>query len=305
MLKRFEDNPILEPILEHPWEARMVFNTAAIYLGGKVHLVYRTRGLDGGISRCGYASSRDGFHIDERLDYPIFSPDPDNDFECLGVEDPRLTKIDDRIYMLYTAYGLVPGISRRVQSIQLGMTSIDVDDFLSHRWNWAKRIYPLSRVDNKDAFLFPEKIGGKYVMYHRISPYIWVTYSDDLREWRRHEIVMKGEFEWEYYKVGAGGPPHKTEKGWLLVYHAVDRNFNYQLGMAMADLNNPGKIIWRHKEPVLFPEEDYEKYGEVPNVTFTCGSVVIDGTLFVYYGGADTVIGVATAEIDDILREVG
>lgn len=305
MLKRYKGNPILKPILKNSWEARMVFNTAAIYLDNKVHLVYRARGLDGGVSRCGYASSSDGFNFDERFDYPIFSPDPDNDYECLGVEDPRLTKIEDRIYMLYTAYGFVPGISRKVASIQLGMTSISVDDFLNHQWNWGERIYPLERVNNKDAFLFPEKINGKFVLYHRISPNIWVSYSDNLEEWKSAEIVMKPEFDWEYYKIGAGGPPHKTEKGWLLVYHSVDSEFNYQLAMAMADLNDPTKIIWRHPKPVLFPETDYEKFGEVPNVTFTCGSVVIDGTLFVYYGGADTVIGIATAEIEDILREVG
>jgi predicted GH43/DUF377 family glycosyl hydrolase len=304
MLKRYEKNPILKPKIENHWEARMVFNTAAIYLDGKVHLVYRARGLDGGVSRFGYASSSDGFHFEERFDYPVFSPDPDNDFECMGVEDPRITKIEDRIYMLYTAYGFVPGIARRVSQVQLGMTSIDVDDFLNHHWNWSERIYPLFRVDDKNSFLFPEKIGGKYVMYHRIPPHIWISYSDDLHEWKLHELVMKGEFEWEYFKIGGGSPPHKTDKGWLLVYHAVDRNFTYQLGMAMADQVDPSKIIWRHKEPVLIPEEDYEKHGEVPNVVFTCGSVVIDGTLFVYYGGADTVIGVATAEIDEILKEV-
>lgn len=304
MLKRYKGNPILEPKPENSWESRMVFNTAAIYMDGKVHLVYRARGLDGGVSRFGYTSSNDGLNFNERLDYPIFYPDPDNDFECMGVEDPRITNIEDEIYMLYTAYGFVPGISRRVSQVQLGMTSINVDDFVNRKWNWSERIYPLFRVDDKNSFIFPEKIGGKYVMYHRIPPHIWVSYSEDLHEWKHHEIVMKSEFEWEYFKIGGGSPPHKTKKGWLLIYHAVDRNFTYQLGMAMAELNDPTKIIWRHKEPVLIPEEDYEKHGEVPNVVFTCGSVVIDGTLFVYYGGADTVIGVATAEIDEILREV-
>ncbi len=304
MLKRFEGNPILKPTFEHPWESRMVFNTAAIYLEGKVHLLYRARGVDGGISRFGYASSPDGFHIEERQDKPVFCPQVDNDFECLGVEDPRLTRFEDRIYLLYTAYGLVPGINRRVQSIQIGMTSIKVDDFLSHNWNWGERIYPFPRVENKDAFLFPEKINHKWVLYHRISPYIWISYSENLKEWNTAKILMKPKFNWEYYKIGGGGPPHKTEKGWLFVYHAVDREFNYQLGMAMTDISDPGKIIWRYNQPVLFPEEDYEKHGEVPNVTFTCGSVVIDGTLFVYYGGADTVICLATASIDDILKEV-
>ncbi|MDI6839725.1 MAG: glycosidase [bacterium] len=301
MLIRYEGNPILKPISEHPWESRMVYNCAAVHEGGKVHLVYRARGVDGGTSRFGYASSKDGFHIDERLAEPIFCGDPASDFECFGCEDPRLTKIGDRFYMCYTAYGLVPGISRRVGAIQIGITSISVNDFINHRWNWGERIYPFPRVDNKDACIFPEKIGGKWVMYHRIPPHIWVAYSDDLKEWDGLKIVMSPRGDWEYFKLGAGCPPIKTDKGWLFIYHAVSRDFHYRLGLALVDIKNPEKIIKRCKEPLLEPKEPYEKYGNVSNVIFTCGAVVIDGTLFLYYGGADTVICVATAKVSDLL----
>ena len=300
MLKRYDGNPILEPILSNTWESRMVFNCAAINEGGKTHIIYRARGVDGHVSRFGYAGTKDGFHIDERLSDPIFVGDPTNDFECFGCEDPRITRIGDRIYMCYTAFGMVPGITRQEKSIQIGMTSISVDDFLNHRWNWEKRWFPFPRVDDKNACLFPEKINGKWVMYHRIYPYIWVSYSDDLKNWGGSKIVMSPQEDWEYFKLGSGAPPIKTSKGWLFVYHAVSREFRYQLGLALIDLENPEKIIWRSKEPLLKPEAPYERKGAVPNVVFTCGAVLQNDTLFVYYGGADTVICVATAELSDL-----
>jgi len=301
MLKRYDKNPIIEPIISHPWESVMTFNAGAIHLNKKVHLLYRARGVTSGVSRIGYASSKDGLHIDERLDKPIFLADPMNDMECFGCEDPRIVKIGDKIYMTYTAYGQVPGVSKPCSSIQLAITSISVSDFLAKRWSWGKRLYPFPRVDNKDAMLFPEKINGKYVMYHRIPPHIWVTYSDDLVHWYNHNIVMSPTTGWEYFKIGGGAPPIKTEKGWLFIYHAVDRKWVYRLGVAFIDLNNPEKVIYRHKEPVLGPEEEYEKTGVVSNVTFSCGAIVKDDTLFVYYGGSDTTIGVATAPMKEIL----
>ncbi|MDD5530188.1 MAG: glycosidase [bacterium] len=304
ILKRYKGNPILEPIFENSWEARMVYNCAALYEGGKVHLVYRARGVDGGVSRLGYASSKDGLHIDERLPEPIFTGNSSSDFECFGCEDPRLTRIEDRIYMCYTAFGQVPGISRRVNSIQLGMTSISLRDFLNKRWNWEKPWYPFFRVDNKDAFLFPERIKGKYVLYHRIPPHMWISYSNDLKNWDEAKILMKIRSGWENFKIGGGAPPIKTKKGWLIVYHGVNEKFHYQLGLAMASLDDPSKIIYRYEKPFLSPTESYEKEGLVPNVVFTCGAVVIKDTLFVYYGGADSVICVATANMKELLNKI-
>ena len=112
---------------------------------------------------------------------------------------------------------------------------------------------------------------------------------------------MTSREDWEYFKIGAGGPPIKTKEGWLFIYHGVSRDFHYRLGLALVDLENPEKIIKRHKEPLLEAKEDYERYGRVSNVVFTCGAVVIDGTLFLYYGGADTVICVATAKLKELL----
>ncbi|MFC1570403.1 glycosidase [Candidatus Omnitrophota bacterium] len=304
VLKRYKGNPILSPIGDG-WESVMVYNCAAIYEGGKVHILYRAQGAKTGISRFGYASSKDGFTIDERLDYPVFGPSADNDLDCKGVEDPRLTRIGDRIYLCYTAYGNNMGMVFPINGVQLAVTSISVDDFLNKKWNWSERTYPFYRVDNKNSFFFPEKVNGRYVMVHRIPPHMWIAYSDDMETWVDQKILMSPESEWEYFKIGGGAPPIKTDKGWILIYHGVDRQMRYRLGVALLDLDDPGKVIARYDKPFFEPEVDYEVNGVVPNVTFTCGAVRIDDTVYVYYGGADTVICVATAKVDEILKLLG
>ncbi len=301
VLKRYKGNPILAPRGENLWESVMTYNCAAIHEGGKVHIVYRAQGSKPGVSRLGYASSKDGFHIDERLDKPIFGPDPASDLECFGIEDPRLTRIGDRIYLNYSAYGTNMGMVFPLKRVQIGITSISVDDFLNKNWNWGERIYPFYMVDNKNSFFFPEKFDGKYVLVHRIPPHMWIAYSDDMKTWENQKILLSPRYEWEYFKIGGGAPPIKTEEGWILIYHGVDREMRYRLGLALLDLKDPGKVIGRYDRPFLEPEADYEMSGVVPSVTFTCGAVVMDDTLFVYYGGADTVICVATARVKDVL----
>ena len=298
MLKRYEGNPILKPKKENAWESYMVYNTAVLYEDGKFHIVYRAQGVKTGTSRLGYASSEDGFRIDERLEEPIFMPDPMNDLERT-VEDPRLVRIGDKFYLGYTAVGDIPRAGWG--SIQIAMTSIKVDDFLAHRWNWGERTYPFPGVDNKHICLFPEKIGGKWAMYHRIPPHIWVAYSNDLVHWQDSNIVMSPREGWEYLKVGGGAPPIKLKEGWLVIYHGVDEHVHYRLGVALIDHKDPEKVLMRGRTPFLEPKEEYELHGAVPNVVFTCGAVVVDDTLYLYYAGADTVVCVATAKVADIL----
>ncbi len=302
-LKRYKKNPILKPIPENPWESIIVFNTGAILLDNKIHLLYRARGCTGGVSRIGYASSKDGFTIDERLDKPVYTVSSDSDVDCLGVEDPRIVQIDDMLYMTYSAYGFVPGMYRNQIWVQLAITSISVKDFLNKKWNWSEPIYPFLNTDNKDAALFPEKINGKYVLMHRIPQQIWLGYSEDMHNFQDNSIIMHPQgYGWEYFKIGGGGTPIKTEKGWVIIYHAVDNKMVYRLGLAVLDLKDPRKVIYRHPEPILEPEEEFEKVGDVSNVVFTCGAVVKDDRLFVYYGAADTVICVATAQMNEILN---
>jgi len=168
----------------------------------------------------------------------------------------------------------------------------------SHEIEWPER-------NDKDAVLFPKKIDGKYMILHRPmhkEPMgIWIAYSDDLIEWYGEREIMAPCENWEEKKIGAGAPPIKTEKGWLLIYHGVDEDSVYRLGAAMLSLDDPSKVIYRHPEPILEPERDYEIRGEVPNVVFTCGACEVGDKYYVYYGGADRVICVATVDKEDML----
>jgi len=288
-LKRYEENPILMPIKKNRWESKDVFNAGAAYFDGMVHLLYPAMGEDG-VSRLGYAASKDGFGIETRLSSPVFEPEPGNKFETFGCEDPRITRIGDKFYVLYTAYS------------QIG-TRVSLASTKNFR-QYKRYGVVLPDMNNKDAALFPEKIRGKYVMLHRIEPNIWIAYSDNLASWVGHRVVMKTrKGRWDCWKIGAGAPPIKTSRGWLLFYHGVDENKIYRLGVALFDLKDPSVLLVRYDKPILEPEKDYELHGKVPNVVFTCGAVEKDDLSYVYYGGADRVIGVATIE-NDVLQEL-
>lgn len=290
-LRRFSNNPILKPIKKHKWECGAVFNCATVFDGKIVHLLYRAIGeYDTYISRLGYAFSKDGFNF-ERSDKPVF--EPKEKYERFGCEDPRVTQIDNKFYITYTA------LSSRAWSGKGNRVALAATmDFRS----FERHGIILPDMENKDAVIFPEKIKGKYVMYHRTMPDIWIGYSDNLKEWYNHKIVMSPrEGLWDCKKIGAGPPPIKTEQGWLLFYHGVDEKRVYRLGVALFDLNDPSRLIARQEEPILEPEEPWELEGDVPTVVFNCGAIEKDGMYYVYYGGADTVIGVATVSKEEAL----
>ncbi len=308
-LVRYPGNPILQPIREHPWESKYVLNAAAFRIADKVYLLYRAFG-DDQVSRIGLAVT-DGYRVLERFPEPVFVPQGDR--EKKGVEDPRVVIIDDRIYMLYTAYDGVVA--------QISFAAITVEDFLNRRFDrWVRKGYAFQDVWDKDSILFPEKIGGKYVIYHRIEPGIWVTRLDKLefpapRE--KHSIIAgpRPGRMWDSLKIGAGAQPIKTKYGWLLIYHGVDRDRVYRLGVMLVDLKNPERLLYRSPNPILSPETDYEigRAGEVwvPRVVFTCGAVPVEDKevldaedeILVYYGAADTYVCLATGKVGDLIPE--
>lgn len=308
-LERFEKNPILKPESRNPWEAKAVFNTAAVYEDKKVHLIYRAMSNDN-TSVFGYASSSDGLNIDERLPEPVYAPR--ESFEMKGVaggnsgcEDPRITKIGNTFYMCYTVFdGINPP--------RVAMSSILVDDFLSKNWKWSKPILiSPPGVDDKDSALFPKKINGKYAFLHRLGVSIWIDFVDNLNfdgnKWLGGKILMSPRMgQKDSKKIGIAGPPIETEKGWLLLYHGVSKkeDNHYHIRAALLDLNDPTCVIVRTKDPILETETAYEKYGIVPNVIFSNGAVVINNQLYVYYGGADKVIGVATMKMSKLLEKL-
>lgn len=288
MLKRFIKNPILKPKRENDWESKLVFNPGAIYDKGLFHLIYRAVGEDD-ISRIGYAVSVDGYEF-FRLDKPVFTPR--GVAESKGCEDPRIVSIDGKFYMTYTAYS--------IKGVRVSLAS--TQNFIQ----WERYGVVLPDMENKDAVLFPEKINGKYVMLHRpMEPprSIWIAYSEDLIRWGDLKKVMTPlEGRWDSVGIGSASPPVKTEKGWLLIYHGIDEESVYRLGVVLLDLNDPSRVIGRHPDPVLQPEEDYELRGEVREVVFGCGICEVEDKYFIYYGAADRVICGATVEKRDLLN---
>jgi len=305
-LKRYSKNPILKPT-KNWWENSSVFNAGVVMDKGKVKILYRAIGEDN-ISRFGYAESLDGFLITKRLPLPAYESNIQNPYERIGCEDPRITKIDDTFYITYCASSLYPAIAPKPKGIigapfRCRIAMLSTEDFKTFKHYGVV----LSKLDDKNAVLFPEKIGGNYVMLHRIFPDIWIAYSKDLRHWTGHEKIMSRKEPWEFSKIGAGSPPIKTQKGWLEFYHAADKDNVYRLGIVVFALDDPEKIIYRSKEPILEPEMPYEKRGIVsyaPKVVFTCGAVEKNNEYLVYYGASDRYLCVAMIDKKEVLKEI-
>jgi predicted GH43/DUF377 family glycosyl hydrolase len=286
-LTRHPHNPLLTPDLASDWQCYNVFNAGVIHHNDLFHVFYRAQGLDW-ISRIGYAVSADGVHFN-RLAQPVLAPQ--DDWDCRGVEDPRITWLADenRFIMAYTAYS------------HLGITPMFAE---SHNLISWRRLGPLVKgEDNKDHALFPRKVNGCYLTFHRRPPSIWIAWSNDLLHWvDMREILKPRPGGWDCSKVGAAGLPIETGAGWLVIYHATDTHNVYRLGVCLLDKNDPSRVIARPGEFIFEPRELWELKGDVPNVVFSCANPVVDGTVYVYYGGADHVIGLATCQVDELLN---
>lgn len=325
-LERHENNPIIEPREGNYWEMKATFNPGAVYADHRVHLLYRAIGGDD-ISVLGYASSNDGVSFDGRLDEPAYTPSstkattPKEEQKPLapaycsgggwngGCEDPRLTLIDDRVYLTYTAFD-------GWGSIRIALSSITLKDLLEKKWVWKKPalISPPHQI-HKNWTIFPEKINGKFAILHGIIPKVLIEFRDSLdfeedevitSERPPNETVRPAMGVWDSYVRGVGPPPLKTKDGWLVLYHAIDARDpgRYKLGAMLLDLDDPKKILYRSRSPILEPDFVYENEGFKSGVVYACGAVIKDGELYVYYGGADSVTCVAMANIDTFLDEL-
>jgi len=304
--RRFAGNPIIIPKKENFWEAKATFNPAAIILKGKTHIIYRAQS-DNNTSCFGYASSKDGFEIDERLTDPIYVPREEFEMKKIdnansGCEDPRLTKIGKNIYICYTAFdGIGPP--------RVAISSISEKNFLAHAWKWEKPfVITPPGFDDKDTCLFPEKFSSGYFVLHRVGNEICGDYLSSLdfkTETVKKCIRIIGPRinTWDSEKVGIAAPPIKTKYGWLLLYHGVSKSHStYRIGAILLDLKDPTIVLARGTEPIFEPEEEYEKIGIVNNVVFPCGMVLKKDLLYIYYGGGDRVVGVATMKLSIILK---
>ncbi len=261
-------------------------------------------GYENYISEVWIAESSDG--IDFTLKRPILLPD--SEFDLYGCEDPRVTKLGEEYFITYTAlrHPAFSGLGGRV-----GLAS--TTDF--ERIEKHGVIGP--DAEDKNCVIFPELVNGRVVALHRIQPNIQIMFFDSVEDlkanrpwipWERYMenlekfTILKGRKSWEALKVGSGPPPVKTDEGWLLIYHAVDRNKVYRVGAALLDENDPSKVIARTDEPIMEPTEDYEINGDIPNVVFPVGLVVRHGKCYLYYGGADKTCCLATFSLSDLLN---
>ena len=314
ILKRYDKNPVLIPNESNWWESKAVFNCATLYDGDKVHMLYRAVGeYENYISRIGYAYSKDGFYFTRRDEIAI---SPTEEYEKYGIEDPRIVEIDHQAYISYVI------LSGYVRDRPLASTALaTTTDYIDYT---RLGIITSKESDNKDVVLFPEKINEKlsngeekmtYFFLHRPSswigsaygvdrPSIWLGEGNSLTNFEKHTLLLKPEQKWESLKVGAGTPPIKTKHGWLVIYHGVSNDRVYSAGAAILDLKEPGKVVGRTKKPILEPEATYERHGDVDNVVFPTGACVIDGKLFVYYGGADKVCCLATADLNELVDSI-
>ena len=295
IIQRYHKNPILTKD-DVPYPVATVHNAGVTKYKDRYIMLFRSH-LHNGRCIIGKAVSKDGYYfaVDAK---PFLEPAKKGifaEYEEFGVEDLRINPLENSFYLTYSAY------SRHGVCIMLART----DDFES-----VERIALISQADMRNIVLFPEKIGGKYVRLDRphthISPWsIWISYSDDLIHWGNSRVLIKPvSYHWDESKVGPGGPPIITEEGWLHIFHGVYTTMAgavYRLGVALHDIQDPSHVIGVSDNWILQPEDPWEISGYVPNVVFTGGSIPEDdGTLKIYWGGADTVMCVGTANIKEL-----
>ena len=296
IIRRYEKNPILTRH-DVPYPVETVHNAGVVKHNGKYVMLFRSH-LRNGRSIIGLAESSDGGRFAFRPE-PFITPtkaDPFAEYEAFGVEDPRICPMEGGYLITYSAY------SRHGVRVALAGTT----DF-----EHLERISLITQADHRNVVIFPEKINGRYARLDRphseISPWsIWISYSPDLVHWGDARIVIRPmAYHWDEMKVGPGATPIKTEKGWLNIFHGVFKTMDgavYRLGAALHDLADPSRILGVADDWILQPEDLWEISGYVHNVVFCCGAVAEDdGTVKIYWGGADTVMCAGTAMIADLV----
>lgn len=323
----------------HGYENQGVSDPAVIADGDKIHLFYRAVSK-GNYSSIGYCSLKGPFMVEERFDIPVIFPQ--EDFESQGVEDPRLVKIDDLFYLTYTAYDGVNAFGALAVSKDLKhfdklgiIVPIVTQEEFSRPSESKEKInkkYLRYNINDgakgkngKRAFLwdknvifFPRRINGKFFFLHRVRPDIQLVSVEFLEEltaefWQNYfhhldeNIVLSPKYKHEVSYIGGGCPPIETKYGWLMIYHGVQetaKGYVYSACAALLDLEDPRKEIARLPYPLIKPELEWELNGEVNNVCFPTGSVLIHDMLYIYYGAAEEQIACATVSMSLLMDEL-
>lgn len=292
---RYSSNPIITKS-DVKFKVNSIFNAGAVKFNDKYLLLCRIE-MPIGRSSFVIAESSDGYNFTVG-DKPVLTPEDHNEYFCYvewGIEDPRITFLDGKYFITYTGY------SKYMPLVMLAET----EDFKSF-----KILGPISVPSNKDCAIFPEKINNYYWKVDRPSAEnnrdIWISRSPDLLHWGGHKILMQPSAgTWEADKIGGSSDPVKTKDGWLMLYHGV-RGFGissiYKLGVVLLDLNEPWKVIGKSKGPILSPDENYERIGDVGNVVFSNGWIFEkDGSVKIYYSGADMNVCLAETSVEFLL----
>ncbi len=305
LFRRSPRNPILVP-REMWWEGKGVLNPAALMIRGRPHLLYRAVGNDG-ISRFGLAEGQTWNRF-ERRDLPVWEAREDDFDGRLGIEDPRAIVMDGSILVAYTKVSVdradQPKLPWETAPFRLRAWIARSDDLQTF-----EEVGPvLPESNTKDLVLFPDRLDGRFVALVREFPAIQIITSSDLRSWSDPQSLLEPiPGTWEAERLGAGPPPIRTEKGWLLLYHANEylrspgNRRLYRMGVAILDARDPSQVRYRHSQPIFSPEAPYEREGPVGNVVFGTGLIVDGDTLHLYYGAGDGVIGEATASLRQLL----
>jgi predicted GH43/DUF377 family glycosyl hydrolase len=296
IVTRYDNNPILTEA-DVPYPVATVHNAGAVKHEDRYILLFRSHRRNGR-SIIGFAESDDGYDFRVRPE-PFMVPATEGvfaEYEEYGVEDCRISPIEGTYLLTYSAY------SRHGVRIGLARTC----DF-----ERIERIALISQTDMRNTVIFPEKIGGRYARLDRphshIAPWsIWISYSPDLVHWGDSRLVIKPAiYHWDEQKIGPGAPPIKTEAGWLSIYHGVFPTMSggiYRLGVALHDLADPAKVLAVADDWIVQPTDPWEVTGYVSNVVFTCGAIPEDdGTVKIYWGGADRVMCLGIAKIQDLV----
>lgn len=299
LFTRYDGNPILKPSM-WPYSVEAVFNPSAVKFKNEVLLLVRAEDRSG-YSHLSIARSKDG-RTDWRIDpKPALEADVTFNEAIFGLEDPRIVWLEDRQEYIITCVSFVLGVAGEPPGISL----ISTKDFI-HFERLGQQLIP----PNKDASLFPKTFDGRYALINRPivegRADIWVSFSPDLKYWGDHRTLLRARHRsWDAERVGLGPPPIETPEGWLLIYHGTRATASgsvYRVGLALLDFATL-EVIRRSKDWVLGPERRYEQTGNVDDIVFPSGAVVDEKTkeLLIYYGAADSVTGLFTAKLDEVL----
>ncbi|MBN1270062.1 MAG: glycoside hydrolase family 130 protein [Kiritimatiellae bacterium] len=296
VFKRYEGNPIITP--KAVPRANSIHNSAIVKLADGYRGVFRVDEIDLSYT-LHVGESPDGIHWKIDPDMMKMQSDDPEIFVTEQSYDPRITLLDGTFYVTWC--------NANSQGPCIGLAT--TKDFKAFR-QWENPLPPA----NRNCVIFPRKLNGNFAMLHRPSdrghtPFgdIFYAESPDLVHWGRHRFVLGPRGGWQSMKTGPGPHPIETKEGWLLIYHGVWCSCNgyiYSVGGALLDLEKPWKVMYRTKDYLLYPTELYERVGDVPNVIFPSSATLEDGgkALRLYYGCADTCIGMATARLDDLVE---